>query len=85
MGRLIRKRGKSSLSGLAGNVEFFTIKGETFFKAHTKRHKKSRSKRAITGRSNFASVIKFAKEIIKIQVLKEIWNHSLLKGRNEFH
>jgi hypothetical protein len=54
MGRLIRKRGKTSLSGLAGNVEFYTIGGEFFFKAYAKRHKKSKSPIAVTGRNNFA-------------------------------
>jgi hypothetical protein len=84
MGRLIKKRGKTNLSGLAGDIEFCTIKGEVFFKTHAKKHRKSRSKKAVSGRSNFASVVKFAKEIIKIPELKEIWSHSSLEGRNEF-
>ena len=49
MGRLNRKRGKTNLSGLAGNIELYTIKGETFFKTHAKTHKKSRSKEAVRG------------------------------------
>jgi hypothetical protein len=40
LGRIIKKRGKSNLSGLAGNVEFFVIDGETYFKAHAKKHRK---------------------------------------------
>src|ERR1035437_3883898 len=84
MGRLIRERGKTNLSGLAGTIEFYTIKGEVFFKTHAKKHRKSRSKKAVSGRSNFASVVKFAKAIIKIPELKEIWSHSSLEGRNEF-
>ena len=84
MGRLTRKRGKTNISGLAGDIELYTIKGETFFKKHAQKHKKSRSKKAVSGRSNFASVVKLAKETIKIPELKEIWSHSKLKGRNEF-
>jgi hypothetical protein len=84
MGKLEKKRGKTNISGLAGDIEFYTIKGETFFKTHAKKHKKSRSKKAVSGRSNFASVVKLAKETIKIPELKEIWSHSKLKGMNEF-
>ena len=47
MGRLIKKRGKTTLRGPAGNVEFYKVGGVTYFKSHTKRHKKSRSKRAV--------------------------------------
>ena len=47
MGRLIRKRGKTFLSGPAENVEFYTVGEVTYFKSHTKRHKRSRSKRAV--------------------------------------
>ena len=84
MARIVKKRGKTNLSGLAGTIEFFTIKGETFFKAHNKKHKKSGSKKAVAGRSNFKSVVKMSKLIIKIPELKEVWSHSKLKGRNEF-
>lgn len=84
MARLIIKRGKTNYKGKAGTLEFYIIKGETFFKTHAKRHKKSRSKGAVSGRNNFASVVKFAGQIIKIPELKEIWSHSSLEGRNEF-
>jgi hypothetical protein len=84
LGRIIKKRGKSNLSGLAGNVEFFVIDGETYFKAHAKKHRKSRSKEAVRGKSNFASVVKMAKEINEVEVLKEVWSHSSLPGRNGY-
>jgi hypothetical protein len=84
MGRINKRRGKTNLSGLAGHIEFYTVKGETFFKSHAKRHRKSRSKKARSGRSNFASVVKFANAIIKIPELKEIMSHSSLEGRNAF-
>ena len=84
MGRLIKKRGKTTLSGPAGNVDFYSFGGTTYFKSRAKKHKKSKSKSAVAGRSNFASVVNFAKEIIKVPQLKEIWSHSSLKGRNEF-
>jgi hypothetical protein len=47
MGRLIRKRGKTFLSGPAGNVEFYKVGGVTYFKSHAKRYKRSRPKRAV--------------------------------------
>ena len=84
MGSIIRKRGKTNLSGLAGTVEFFMKDGKTYFKAHAKKHKKSRSKKAVSGRSNFASVVKMAREINKQGILKEVWSHSSLPGRNGF-
>ena len=84
MGSIIKKRGKTNLSGLAGTVEFFVKDGKTYFKAHAKKHKKSRSKAAVSGRSNFASVVKMAREINKVSVLKEVWSHSSLPGRNGY-
>jgi hypothetical protein len=45
MGRLIRKRGKANISGLAGDIELYTIKGETFFKKHAKSIKRAGQKR----------------------------------------
>lgn len=84
MGRLKRKRGKTNLSGLAGNIELYTVKGETFFKTHAKKHKKSKSKKAVRGRSNFASVVKMARDINKVEILKEVWSHSSLPGRNGY-
>ena len=84
MGSIIKKRGKSNLSGPAGTVEFFIKDGKTYFKAHAKKHKKSRSKAAVSGRSNFASVVKMAKEINEAGVLKEVWSHSSLPGRNGY-
>jgi hypothetical protein len=84
MGSLIKKRGKTTLSGPAGNVEFYTFGGKTYFKSRAKRHKKSRSKKAVTGRNNFASVVQFASGVIKIKEIKEIWNSSSLEGRNAF-
>ncbi|MDR3665506.1 MAG: hypothetical protein P4L35_01565 [Ignavibacteriaceae bacterium] len=84
MARMVRKRGKSNLSGTAGTVEFFTINGETYFKAHAKKHKKSKSEKAVRGRSNFSAVVTMAKEINKVVVLKELWSHSKLEGRNGY-
>ena len=84
MGRLIKKRGKTSLSGPAGNVDFYTFGGTTYFKARAKKHKKSRSKLAVTGRNNFASVVKFASGVIKYPGFKEIWDNSSLQGRNGY-
>jgi hypothetical protein len=84
LGRIIKKRGKTNLSGLAGTIEFSTIDGKTYFKAHAKKHKKSRSKEAVSGRSNFASVVKMATEINGVSVLKEVWSHSSLPGRNGY-
>jgi hypothetical protein len=84
MGRLVRKRGKTNLSGLAGSIELYTVKGVTFFKTHAKTHKKSKSKEAVRGRSNFASVVKMAKEINEVDILKEVWSHSSLPGRNGY-
>src|ERR1035437_6055538 len=69
MGRLIKKRGKTTLSGPAGNVEFYTFGGTTYFKARAKRHKKSRSKLAVTGRNNFASVVKFSGGVITLPAI----------------
>ena len=84
MGSIIKKRGKTNLSGLAGPIEFFVKDGKTYFKAHAKKHKKSRSHEAVKGRSNFASVVKMASEINKVSVLKEVWGHCLLPGRNGY-
>jgi hypothetical protein len=84
LGSIIKKRGKSNLSGVAGTIEFSTKDGKTYFKAHAKKHKKSRSKEAVSGRSNFASVVKMAKEIKDVSVLKEVWDHSSLPGRNGY-
>jgi hypothetical protein len=84
LGRINKKRGKTNLSGLAGTVEFSTKDGKTYFKAHAKKHKKSRSHEAVSGRSNFASVVKMAKEINGAGVLKEVWSHSSLPGRNGY-
>jgi len=84
LGSINKKRGKSNLSGMAGTVEFYTKDGKTYFKAHAKKHKKSRSHEAVSGRSNFASVVKMAKEINRVSVLKEVWSHSLLPGRNGY-
>ena len=84
MGRLIKKRGKTTLSGPAGNVDFYSFGGTTYFKSRAKRHKKSRSKLAVTGRNNFASVVKFSGGVIKIPAIKEIWNSSSFPGRNAF-
>jgi hypothetical protein len=84
MGRISRKRGKSNLSRTAGNVEFFTIDGETYFKAHAETHKKSTSVEAVSGRSNFGSVVNLAKLINHVDVIKQIWNNSKLKGRNAY-
>jgi hypothetical protein len=80
MGSIIKKRGKTNLSGLAGNIEFYSKDGKTFFKTYAKIHKKSRSKEAVRGRSNFASVVKMAKEINNVAVLTEVWSHSALPG-----
>lgn len=84
MGSIIKKRGKTNLSGLAGPVEFFVKDGRTYFRVHAKKHKKSRSKAAVRGRSNFASVVKMAGEINKVSVLKEVWGHCSLPGRNGY-
>jgi hypothetical protein len=84
MGRLVKKRGKTTLSGPAGNVDFYTFGGTTYFKARAKRHKKSRSKPAVRGRNNFASVVKFASGVIKYPGFKEIWDNSSLQGRNGY-
>jgi hypothetical protein len=84
LGSIIKKRGKTNLSGLAGTVEFFVKDGKTYFKAHAKKHKKSRSKAAVRGRSNFASVVKMAGEINKVSVLKEVWSSCSLPGRNGY-
>jgi len=84
LGTLIRKRGKTNLSGLAGTIEFYTKDGVTYFKTHAKKHKKSRSRKAKSGRSNFASVVKLAKDIVKVKVLKAAWSYSSLPGRNEY-
>ena len=84
MGRLIKKRGKTTLSGPAGNVDFYSFGGTTYFKSRAKRHKKSRSKLAVTGRNNFASVVKFSGGVIKIPAIKEIWNSYSVQGRNAY-
>ena len=84
MGRLVSKRNKTHLSGPAGNVEFYTIGNITYFKSYAKTHKKSRTKKAVTGRHNFKSVVNFAKGINNIPVLKEIWSSSSLEGRNAY-
>lgn len=84
MGRVIRKRGKSNLSGTAGTVEYFIKDGKQYFRAHAKVHKKSKSIKAVRGRSNFSSVVTMAKEINKVEVLKEVWSHSTLPGRNGY-
>jgi hypothetical protein len=84
MGRLIKKRGKTTLSGPAGNVDFYSFGGTTYFKARAKRHKKSKSKLAVRGRNNFASVVKFASGIIKYPGFKEIWDSCSLQGRNGY-
>jgi hypothetical protein len=84
MGRLKKKRGKTTLSGPAGNVEFYSFGGQTYFKSHAIRHKKSNSKKAVHGRNNFASVVVFAQRVNKIPVVKEIWNRSAFQGRNAF-
>jgi hypothetical protein len=84
MGRLKKKRGKTTLSGPAGNVEFYSFGGQTYFKSHAKKHKKSHTKKAVHGRNNFASVVRFAQGVNKIQVVKEIWNRSAFQGRNAF-
>ena len=84
MGSIIKKRGKTNLSGLAGPIEFFVKDGKTYFKAHAKKHKKSRSHEAVKGRSNFASVVKMARGINKVVVLKEVWSHCSLPGRNGY-
>jgi hypothetical protein len=84
LGSIIKKRGKSNLSGVAGTIEFSTKDGGTYFKAHAKKHKKSRSKAAVRGRSNFASVVKMASEINKVSGLKEVWGHCSLPGRNAY-
>lgn len=84
MGRLIKKRGKTTLSGPAGNVDFYTFGGITYFKARAKRHKKSRSILAVRGRNNFASVVKFASGVINYPGFKEIWDSSSLQGRNGY-
>ena len=84
MGRLKKKRGKTTLSGPAGNVEFYSFGGQTYFKSHAIRHKKSHSKKAVHGRNNFASVVGFAQGVNKIPVIKEIWNRSTFQGRNAF-
>ena len=84
MGRLGRRRGKDNLYGVAGNVEFYTVGERTYFKSHAKKHKKSKSKKAVTGRNNFKSIVNLAREIITIPDLKEIWNRSPLQGRNAY-
>jgi hypothetical protein len=84
LGRIIKKRGKTNLSGKAGTIEFYTIDGVTYFKAHAKVHKKSKSSKAVSGRSNFASVVSLAKAINKVEVLKDAWNNSSLQGRNGY-
>lgn len=84
MGRLKRKGTKNFLSGKAGNVEFFVIGEEQYFRSHAKRHKKSRSKAAVGGRNNFKSVVKLAQTVISNPVLKEIWNRASLEGRNSY-
>jgi hypothetical protein len=84
MGRLKKKRGKTTLSGPAGNVEFYSFGGQTYFKSHAKRHKKSHTKMAVHGRNNFASVVKFAKGVNQIPGIKEIWKNSSFQGRNAF-
>jgi hypothetical protein len=84
MGRIIKKRGKTTLSGPAGNVEFYTFGGTTYFKVRAKRHKKSRTKPTVTGRNNFASVASFASGVIKCPGFKEIWDNSPLQGRNGY-
>jgi hypothetical protein len=84
MGRLVKKRGKTTLSGPAGNVDFYTFGGTTYFKSRAKKHKKSRSKLAVRGRNNFASVVKFAAGVIKYPGFKEMWDSSSLPGRNGY-
>jgi len=84
MGRLVKKRGKTTLSGPAGNVDFYTFGGTTYFKARAKKHKKSKSKLAVRGRNNFASVVKFAAGVIKYPRFKEMWDSSSLPGRNGY-
>lgn len=84
MGRIKRKKNKSYFSGKAGNVEFFTIGDEQYFRSHAKRHKKSKSKAAVGGRNNFRSVVKLAQYINHDPVLKEIWNRSSMEGRNAY-
>jgi hypothetical protein len=84
MGRLVKKGGNRYLSGAAGNAEFYSMGGETFFKVRSRRHRKSKSKAAVSGRNNFKSVVTLAREINKLPVFNEIWKHSSLRGRNTY-
>ena len=85
MARLVRKGKNLLLSGKVGTIQFRTVRGKTFIISAPERHKKSKSKKAIAGRSNFASVVGFSKRINSISVIKDILNNSSLPGIDSYH
>ena len=85
MARIVKKGKKVFYSGKLGPI-VLRVKGDlnVIAKAPAS-YKKSKSKKAVTGRSNFASVVGFARCINRIAEIKEILNNSSLPGTDAYH
>ena len=71
------------LSGLIGNVIFYSYNGETYFRtAHKKRSKKSWSESQVLNRKRFAAIKAFWRQYGKLSI-KEIWQVADAKTRGD--
>ena len=85
MARIVKKGNNIFYSGKLGPIVLRVKKDMNVIATAPASYKKSKSKKAVAGRNNFASVVGFARCINRIAEIKEILNNSSLPGTDPYH
>lgn len=72
------------VTGQISTLVFRKMNGKNFVSVRPKKYKPGKSPAAIRTKSNFAAVIKLAKNINSVPGLKEIWTNAKVRGTNSF-
>jgi hypothetical protein len=73
------------ISGKVGNKVYRVMNGKTFVSIRPEKYNASNTEAAVSNRTRFASVIKFAKYINSIPEFSALWKSAKIKGTTSFN